>query len=212
MCLTVFSQSSPRSGTNQRRVGNPNYKGKKLTVKSKRLLPIYRDDRGITAANSSAIFLPTTGANTGFKGTGALISQTTVASPNAPTLTLVLNEKGTCCVPSKINLGDFKPCLRGVYSTFSAFTFNFRTSDTTISDRVVFVGSLAGGTIFSDVSNLEFNWAPLQLGPGRNNLALGDIVGKIFTIPPTTTIVAPNASTAIGNTSVEGFGKASAVP
>lgn len=75
-----------------------------------------------------------------------------------------------------------------------------------------FVGTSTGGTVFSDVSQLTINWAPLQLGPGTNNAISGNFGTTIFTTTIFTGIVAPNSGAVPGQSTVQGFVTSSAVP
>jgi len=191
----------------------------KSSMKSKRLLQSVAMTAAafvMTAASATAITITyqTTGANTGFNGTSALLLNST--SGSAATLTFVPNASGTSGVPSNINLGDFTLACGGCTpvsgSTFSAFTFNLRITDTTNSASGTFVGSSAGGTIFSDAANLAITWAPTQIGPGTNNAASGNFGPTFFTKQLVTQIVAPNSGTPVGNTSVQGFVNSSEIP
>ena len=170
------------------------------------------------AASASAITITyqTSGPNTGFNGTSVLQLQSTVGSANVATLTFAPNPSGSSGVPSNINLGDFTlacaTCTPASGSTFSAFTFNLRVTDTTNNAGGTYIGTSTGGAIFSDASNLGLTWAPLQLGPRTNNAAFVDFAGTLFTKNSTTTIVAPNSGTPVGFTSLEGFVDSSAVP
>jgi len=91
-----------------------------------------------------------------------------------------------------------------VGSVFNPFTFDLLVTDVTDGATGKFVGTSTGGSIFSDVSAIAVNWAPLQLGPGAKNALTGDFGSTIFTTTIFTAIVAPNSGAVPGQSTVQG--------
>jgi hypothetical protein len=156
-------------------------------------------------------------AGTGFGASGVL----TLGSSAGATATLkyLPNVNSTTGVPSNIALGDFTLACpscgtqaQAAGSAFNAFTFHLVVTDVTNSATGIFVGSSTGGTVFSDVSNLTVNWAPLMLGPGTTNAASGSFGTTVFSTTVFTGIVAPNSGTPVGQSTVQGYISDSAVP
>ncbi len=64
----------------------------------------------------------------------------------------------------------------GTGSFFSAFTFDLVFTDVTDGATGIFVGTSTGGDVFSDVSQVTINWAPLMLGPGTPYALVGFVL------------------------------------
>lgn len=160
-------------------------------------------------ARASTITFSTNVAGTGFGGASLTLNNSSGA---AATLTYIPNANVVTGVPSNVNLGNFTlACPNcstqagGVNSFFPAFTFDLLITDVTDGATGRFVGTSTGGTVFSDVSQITINWAPLSLGPGTNNALIGDFGVTIFSTTIFTGIVAPNSGDPLGRTTVEGF-------
>jgi hypothetical protein len=156
-------------------------------------------------------------AGTGFGASGILTLNN--SSGETATLKYLPNVNSTSGVPSNIALGDFTlacpTCTTqaiGTGSAFSAFTFHLVITDVTDTATGIFVGSSTGGTVFSDVSNLTVNWAPLALGPGTTNAASGNFGTTIFSTTVFTGIVAPNSGTPAGQSTVQGYLSDTTIP
>jgi hypothetical protein len=153
-----------------------------------------------------------TDVGTAFAGSGLTLNQSTGA---AATLTYTPNVDSTTAVPSNVNLGNFTllcptcstaALLAGAY--FDPFTFNLNITDVTDGGaRGTFVGTSAGGDVYSDMSRITINWAPLVLGPGTVNASFGNFGRTIFTTTVFTSIPAPNSGPALpgGVVTVQGF-------
>jgi hypothetical protein len=173
----------------------------------------------ILAAGASAgnITYMTNTANTGFNNTTANTMDET--SGQAATLTFTPNSSSMSGTPSNIDLGDFlitcPTCSLSTAATllpanFTGFTFNLIVTDVTDGGTSgEFVGSSSGGTIFSDTSNIDITWSPLQIGPGTSNalpgIGTGNFGVTFFTIASPTEIVAPNSGSPEGDSTVQGF-------
>ena len=160
-------------------------------------------------ANAGTITYSTNVAGTGFGGVSLILNST---SGQAATLAFIPNANVISGVPSNVNLGLFTlgcaTCSTqaiGTGSLFGAFSFDLVITDVTDGATGRFVGTSAGGPIYSDSSQITINWAPLQLGPGTNNALIGDFGLTIFSTRVFTGIVAPNSGTGLGQTTVEGF-------
>jgi hypothetical protein len=161
--------------------------------------------------------------NTNAAGTEFTTGGTTLASSLGASATLTFNADPNTTVgqPSNINFGNFvlecPACSTqaiGVGSFFNSFTFDLIVTDFTNAATGEFVGSSAGGAVWSDVSQITMNWVPLQLGPGTFNATSGDFDSAIFIITTPTPIVAPNSGQIPGQSTVQGFldSNVSAVP
>ena len=138
------------------------------------------------------------------------------------TLTFAPNASGSSGVPSNVDYGDFLlACVNcgtqasGLGTHFNAFTFDLVVIDTTDNVQGEFVGTSAGGSIWSDVSQVSISWSPLQLGPGTSNVLAGlgtTFNNTFFTISSPTLIVAPNSGSPAGDTTVQGTVNSSAIP
>jgi hypothetical protein len=164
------------------------------------------------SANAANITFNTNAPGTGFNS-GATLS---LGSSSGASATLQFTPDGdtTTGTPSNVNLGEFTlACITcttqqgGVGSFFNAFTIDLVITDVTDGGaQGKFVGTSTGGTVFSDVSQLTVNWAPLVLGPGTFNASVGDFGSTIFTTTAFTAIVAPNSGTSLpdGVSTVQG--------
>lgn len=162
------------------------------------------------SANASIITYNTDGAGTGFAGGSSLTLNN--ASGEAATLTFVGNTNVSTGVPSNVNFGKFTlvcpTCSTqalGVGSVFGAFAFDLLITDVTDGATGLFVGTSTGGSVFSNVSQVTINWAPLALGPGTTNALSGNFAGTTFTTTVFTGIVAPNSGTVPGESTIQGF-------
>jgi MYXO-CTERM domain-containing protein len=160
------------------------------------------------SASASTVTYNTNAATTGFGGTTLALNNTSGA---AATLTFIPVADSTTGTPSNVNFGNFTlacaTCTTqalGAGSTFGAFTFDLIVTDLTDSATGRFVGTSAGGEIFSDVSSIIITWLPLQLGPGTSNALSGDFGATTFSFGGLTGIVAPNSGAVPGQTTVEG--------
>jgi hypothetical protein len=156
-------------------------------------------------------------AGTGFNASGILMLGSSAGASS--TLTYLPNINSTTGVPSNIAFGDFTLACpscgtqaQALGSAFNPFTFNLVVTDETNAASGVFVGTSTGGTVFSDVSNITINWAPLTLGPGTLNALGGSFGTTIFSTTVFTGIVAPNSGTPAGQSTVQGYISDSAVP
>ena len=168
------------------------------------------------SASATTITYNTNAASTGFSGSSLTLNNTAGA---AATLKFIPDANITTGVPSNVNFGNFTlvcPLCStqaiGSGSSFSAFTFNLIITDVTDGATGQFVGTSSGGTVFSDVSPIAVDWAPLQLGPGTNNAITGNFGPTLFTTTVFTGIVAPNSGAVPGQSTVQGFVNSSAVP
>ena len=172
----------------------------------------------MVASASANIIYRTDSAGTIFVGgTDVLTSVGGLA-----TLTFAPNASGSSGVPSNVDYGDFLlACVNcgtqasGLGTHFNAFTFDLVVIDTTDNVQGEFVGTSAGGSIWSDVSQVSISWSPLQLGPGTSNVLAGlgtTFNNTFFTISSPTLIVAPNSGSPAGDTTVQGTVNSSAIP
>jgi hypothetical protein len=164
------------------------------------------------SANAANITFNTNAPGTGFNS-GATLS---LGSSSGASATLQFTPDGdtTTGTPSNVNLGEFTlACITcttqqgGVGSVFNAFTIDLVITDVTDGGaQGKFVGTSTGGTVFSDVSQLTVNWAPLVLGPNGTNAISGNFGATIFTTTAFTAIVAPNSGTSLpdGVSTVQG--------
>ena len=163
----------------------------------------------VLAANSSATSITyNTDASTGFGGSSLILNSTT----GGATLEFLTVGDTPITVPSQINYGYFvltcDNCTTTSGAAFPSFTFDMVVTDVDTGAYGTFVGTSAGGTILSNSSNLTIAWAPVQLGPGTLNAALGTDFGQTFyTNEAITNIVAPNSGFPgfEGVTTVQGF-------
>lgn len=161
----------------------------------------------VSAASAATITFNTNSAGTKFTGNGLAQSSSFGA---AATLTFSPVPDIATGVPSNINLGTFQ-LLCNACSTqalaagavFNAFTFELVVTDVTDGASGIFMGTSAGGTVFSDVSPLTINWAPLTLGPGAVNAVTGNFGLTVFTTTVFTGVPAPNGESK-GQVSVQG--------
>lgn len=164
----------------------------------------------LASAGATPIIYSTNAAGTGFGGTSLIL---TSASGEIATLTFIPNVNIQTGVPSNVNFGNFtlycaacQTQRNNVGAYFTAFEFDLIITD--VSDGGAtgkFVGSSIGGSVYSDVSQITINWAPLQLGPGTNNATSGNFGPTIFTTTVFTGIVAPNSGPTIGLSTVQGY-------
>jgi len=134
------------------------------------------------------------------------------------TLTFTPDTSIASNVPSNVNFGNFtlvcgtcSTAAVGAGSTFAGFTFHLIITDVTDGSATgEFTGTSAGGTVFSDSSNISVAWAPLILGPGATNAKSGNFGPTSFTTTSPTAIVAPNSGG--GKSTVQGFVNSTAIP
>jgi hypothetical protein len=88
-------------------------------------------------------------------------------------------------------------------ASFASFVFDMYIYDSTDGGYAEFIGSSAGGTVYSNQSGITITWTPVQQGPGTTNVVSGNLQTTYFSAPLTTPIVAPN--TGNGDTSVQGY-------
>jgi PEP-CTERM motif len=169
-----------------------------------------------THANAANIVFNTNEPGTGFGGTSLVLGNSFGA---AATLTFIPAVNISSGVPSNVNFGNFtltcSTCSTqalGAGSFFNPFTFDLLLNDLTHNAVGKFVGTSTGGTVFSDVSQITINWAPLVLGPGTVNALSGDFDGSSFALKVFTGIVAPNSGAIPGQSTVEGSVNGSDVP
>lgn len=169
-------------------------------------------------ASGTTITFNTDAAGTGFGGGGLSLTNSLGATS---TLTYVAAPDTTTGVPSNVNFGNFTlACAAcstqaiGAGSFYNAFSFNLVITDVTDGATGQFVGSSTGGTVFSDVSQLTINWAPLTLGPGVSNALTGSFGPTTFSTTVFTGIVAPNSGEpgGLGQSTIQGFVNSSDVP
>lgn len=160
-------------------------------------------------ANAGIITFNTDSPDTGFLGTG--LSLTNTFGANA-TLAFHPNSDVTTGTPSHVSLGAFilecPDCSTrdlGIGATFAPFVFHLVV--TSVSDSAIgrFVGTSAGGTVFSNASPISIRWAPLQLGPDALHALAGNFGPTVFTTTGFTGIVAPNTGWVPGRTTVQAF-------
>ncbi|MEP7366327.1 MAG: PEP-CTERM sorting domain-containing protein [Acidobacteriota bacterium] len=161
------------------------------------------------SAGATVITYNTDDLTTGFGGASLALNST---SGQAATLTFIATLDTDVGVPTFINYGNFTlvcaTCSTqagGTGATFGAFTFDLVISDLTDGATGKFVGSSAGGTIYSDVSPMFVSWLPIQLGPGTTNALTGNFGSTTFLNTGITAIVAPNSGAIPGQTTVQGF-------
>ncbi len=169
------------------------------------------------SVSASTVTFNTNAAGTGFSGTSLMDNNSLGA---AATLTFIPDANTTGGVPSNVNFGNFTlvcgTCSTqaiGAGSFFSAFTFDLVVTDVTDGNAMgQFVGSSTGGSVWSDVSQITINWAPLSLGPGSTNALSGNFGTTIFGTSSFTGIVAPNSGAVHGQSTVQGTVNSSAAP
>lgn len=172
------------------------------------------------SASAANITFNTNAAGTGFNS-GASLTLNSSAGVSA-TLVFTPDSDTSTGIPSNVNLGEFTlSCLTcstqagGIGSSFNPFTIDLVVTDVTDGGaQGKFVGTSTGGTVFSDVSQLTVNWAPLVLGPGTLNASFGDFGQTIFSTTVFTGIVAPNSGTTLPNgvSTVQGLVSSTSVP
>lgn len=162
------------------------------------------------SVSAATVEFNTSTPGTGFGGGSSLTLDNT--SGAAATLTFIPALSSVTGTPSNVNFGNFTlvcaTCTTqavGAGSTFGAFAFDLVVADTTHGATGQFVGSSAGGEVFSDVSTISVAWMPLMVGPGTNNALTGDFGPAQFSLRPFISIVAPNSGAVPGQSTVEGF-------
>ncbi len=168
------------------------------------------------AAIAAPVTFNTNAAGTGFGGTSLTLANT---SGVAATLTFIPDGNTTVGVPSNVNFGNFTlvcaTCTTqtvGTGSFFNPFTFDLILTDVTDGATGRFVGTSTGGNVYSDVSQITVNWAPLVLGPGTTNALTGSFGPTSFSTTVFTGIVAPNSGAVPGQSTVQGFVDTNPVP
>ena len=168
------------------------------------------------SASAATVTYSTNASGTGFSGTSLTQNN---ASGQAATLTFIPDVNIATGVPSNVNFGNFTlvcpSCSTqalGSGSFFNPFAFNLIITDVSDGGTGMFVGSSTGGSVWSDVSQITINWAPLQLGPGANNAYTGNFGSTIFTTTVFTAIVAPNSGEVPGQSTIQGHVDSNAVP
>jgi len=168
------------------------------------------------SASATTITFNTNASGTGFSGTSLIDNNDLGATA---TLTYIPDANTVSGVPSNVNFGNFTlvcpTCSTqaiGAGSHFAAFTFNLVITDVTDNARGMFVGTSSGGSVWSDVSQITINWAPLSLGPGTTNALSGNFGTTIFGTSVFTGIVAPNSGAVPGQSTIQGTINSSAVP
>ncbi len=161
-----------------------------------------------TRARGNTITYNTNALGTGFGGTSLQLANSSGA---AATLTYMPNANGDTGVPSNINFGVFALLCPNcstqellVGSTFDGFAFELIVTDLTHNATGRFIGFSMGGTVFSNVSQIDIYWSPPEIGPGTTNAASGNFSSTIFQITDRTRIVAPNSGRIPGQTTVDG--------
>ncbi len=161
------------------------------------------------SANADEILWNTNASGTEFNGGGLTLTST----DGLATLTFTPNSTGDNNTPTNVNFGDFLltclTCSDTTTATFGGFTFDLIITDVTDSGATgEFVGTSSGGTVSSTSSNVDIDWAPLQIGPNGTNALTGDFGTTYFTISNVTEIVAPNSGggggAENGDTTVQG--------
>lgn len=170
----------------------------------------------IAKISANPITFNTNAAGTVFAGDGLTLDSSTGASA---TLTYTPDADGTVGIPSNVNFGFFTllcpSCTTqamGTGSFFDSFTFDLIITDISDGATGLFVGSSTGGSVWSDVSQINITWVPLQLGPGTSNATTGNFASTIFTITSSTEIVAPNSGAQAGESTVQGHLDTAAAP
>jgi len=168
------------------------------------------------SVSATTVTFNTNGSGTGFSGTSLTLTDSMGAGA---TLTFVPDGNTTGGVPSNVNFGNFTlvcaTCSTqaiGAGSFFGGFTFDLIIDDVTDGATGRFVGTSTGGSVWSDVSQITINWAPLSLGPGSNNALSGNFGSTIFGTTSFTGIVAPNSGTVHGQSTIQGTVNSTAVP
>jgi hypothetical protein len=171
------------------------------------------------SVSAGTVTFTTNSSLTGFNGT-ASNTLTSNSSGAAATLNYIDNASSTTGLPSNVDFGNFtlvcplcSTQLMGTGAVFNPFTFKVIITDTTDNASGFFLGTSSGGTIFSDVSPIDINWSPLQLGPGTSNASSGNFGATIFTTTIFTGIVAPNSGGSTpGYTTIQGHVDSAPVP
>jgi len=168
------------------------------------------------SVSATTITFNTNGSGTGFSGTSLTLNDSSGA---AATLTFIPDGDTSSGVPSNVNFGNFTlvcaTCSTqaiGTGSVFGGFTFDLIIDDVTDGATGRFVGTSSGGSVWSDVSQITINWAPLSLGPGTNNVLSGNFGSTIFGTTSFTGIVAPNSGAVHGQSTIQGTVNSTAVP
>jgi len=160
------------------------------------------------AASASIVTFNTDAAGTMFVGDSLTLAS---SSGQSAILTFVPDSNSTIGVPTNVNYGIFNltcatcgTLASGTGAFFNAFTFDLVITDTSDGATGEFTGSSTGGNVYSDVSQININWVPLQLGSGTNNATTGNFGTTYFDITSTTRIVSPNSGAVPGQTTVQG--------
>jgi hypothetical protein len=160
-------------------------------------------------ARAFTVTFNTNAAGTQFSSGGLTLTDSLGANA---TLTFTPDGDISVGTPSNINLGNFvlvcSACSTqavGAGSFFNPFIFDMIITDVTDNAMGEFVGSSAGGAVWSDVSQITINWVPLQLGPGTVNAIAGSFGATTFTISTPTPVVAPNSGQVPGQSTVQAF-------
>lgn len=171
---------------------------------------------GLTAAlfaggvSAATVTFNTNTSGTGFNNTSTL----SLSNSSGAAASLVFTPVGATSTgtPSNASFGAFvlscATCSTQLANTASAFfnpfTFNLMISDTTAGATGRFVGTSAGGQVFSDSSPIVINFTPLLLGGAGNVGAIsGNFAGTAYQFGGFQPIVAPNSNG--GRSTVEGF-------
>jgi PEP-CTERM motif len=161
----------------------------------------------LMAASASATTITyNTVTGTQFVSNGSLtLPQSSGASA---TLVFVPDTNNTTAVPSNVSFGDFLLACPGCTllaggtgAFFNAFTFNLVINDMTDNATGTFVGNSTGGWVYTDLSGLTINWAPLQIGPGSS------FKTTYFQTSVFTGLAAPNSGSPgpLGDVTVQGY-------
>lgn len=178
---------------------------------------------GLTAAlltggaSAATVAFNTDASGTGFNDTSVL----SLASSAGAAATLAFTPVPTSVTgtPSNVSFGRFTltcaacstQAIGSSGATFNPFTFNLVVTDITDGAAGRFVGTSAGGQVFSDSSPIIITWTPLQLGPGAAGAQSGSFGPTTFAFGGLTAIVAPNSGILQGTTTIEGVVSSAAV-
>lgn len=171
----------------------------------------------VASASAATVTFNTNGSGTGFNGTSSLVLNSTLGQ--AATLTFIPEANSTISVPTNVNYGIFSllcnSCTTlagGLGAIFPNFTFNLLITDVSDVATGRFVGTSSGNIVFKDLSQINVNWLPAQLGTGTSNALTGSFGPTSFVINQTTRIVSPNSGQNDGQTTIQGGIASSAVP
>ncbi len=172
---------------------------------------------GLTAAllagtaSAATVTFNTNASSTGFNNSSSLSLASSAGA--AATLAFTPVPSTTTGTPSNVSFGRFTlacaacstQAAGSAGATFNPFTFNLVVTDVTDGAAGRFVGTSAGGQVFSDASPIAITWSPLQLGPGTSGAQTGNFGSTTFAFGSLTAIVAPNSGILPGTTTVEGL-------